>query len=110
MPQFGHKDGFDMVALITGPTHVLLGIRFTDAPSTSIELVKRPRVGTCDHGPLDEERITEAIRAGVAAANAETGALLGVAQAFYIQNDSPDYQLFQRGAYLLASRRSRPAE
>lgn len=110
MPQFGHQDGFDTVALITGPTHVLLGIRFTDAAPTSIELIKRARVGTCNHGPLDERRIEEAIRAGVAEANAETGARLSVAQAFYVEDDSPDYRLFQRAAHLLASRRSRPAE
>jgi hypothetical protein len=89
MPQFGHKDGFDTVALITGPTHVLLGVRFGDEESTPIELMKRPRVGPCNHGPLNEDRIRESIHAGIAAANAETGARLTVAQAFYVENDSP---------------------
>jgi hypothetical protein len=82
MPHFGHQDGFDTVSYITGPSHVRLGIRFSEGPATSIELIKRPRVWAWDHGPLDEERIVESIRAGVAAANAETGARLAVAQAF----------------------------
>jgi hypothetical protein len=110
MPQFGHQDGFDTVSLITGPSHVLLGIRFADAASAAIELIKRPQVGTCDHGPLDEARIAESIQAGIAAANAETGARHSAAQAFYVENDSPRYELYERCAYLLASRRARAAE
>jgi hypothetical protein len=68
MPQFGHKDGFDTVSLITGPSHVFLGIRFGDGPA---ELVKQPPIGSCQHGVLDEARIREAVRSGLAKANAE---------------------------------------
>jgi len=57
MPEFGHQNGFDTVALVTGPSHVLLGIRFSEEPTTSFELIKRPRVIACDHEPLDERRI-----------------------------------------------------
>lgn len=110
MPQFGHQDGFDTVAYITGPSHLLLGIRFSDQGSESIELIKRPRSGTCSPGPLDERRIAEAIRAGVAAANAETGAGLAVAQAFYVERDTPRYDLYQWCAYQLALRRSGQAK
>lgn len=103
MPQFGHQDGFDIVSLITGPSHVLLAIRFGGASSASFELIKRPRVGTCDHEPLDESMIVEAIHSGVAAANARHGARLTVAAACYVEDDSPQYELFRRCAFLLAS-------
>lgn len=105
MPQFGHQDGFDTVSIITGPSHVLFGIRFSEEPSASMELIKRPRVGGCGHGPLDEKRIRESILAGVAAANVKTGRKLVVAEAFYIENDSPRYDLYEQCAFLLASKR-----
>ena len=107
MPEFGHKDGFDTVSLITGPSHVFLGIRFGDGP---VELVKHPPIGNCRHGALDESRIREAVRSGLAKANAEGGTLLDAAAVQYVENDSPRYEMFERCAYLLASRRSRPAE
>jgi hypothetical protein len=110
MPQFGHQGGFDTVAYITGPSHVFLGVRFSEEPSGSIELLKYPPVGAHDRGQLDERKIAESIQAGVAAANTETGAKLAVAQAFYVEDDSPRYDLFERCAYLLASRRSRPSD
>ena len=110
MPQFGHQDGFDTVSYITGPSHVLLGIHFSTEPVASLELTKRQRIGSCSHGPLDEARIIESIQAGVAAANAETGANLFAAKAFYVEDDSPRYTLFERCAYVLALRRSRSAE
>ena len=107
MPQFGHKDGFDTVSLITGPSHVFLGIRFGDGP---VELVKQKPIGSCQHGVLDKARIREAVRSGLAKANAEGGPLLDAAAVMYVENDSPQYEMFEHCAYLLASRRSRPAE
>ncbi|HQY87936.1 MAG TPA: hypothetical protein PK402_04710 [Tepidisphaeraceae bacterium] len=104
MPQFGHQDGFDVVALITGPSHVCLGIRFGDG---HFELIKRQRVSECHHGALDEVQIVKAIQAGIALANSETGEALKAEAAFYIEDDSPRYDLFTRCAYLLASRRTR---
>ena len=107
MPQFGHEDGFDTVSLITGPSHVFLGIRFGDGP---LELKKRPPIGSCQHGVLDEARIRDAVRSGLSKANAEGGTSLDAAAVLYVENDSPRYQMFERCAYLLASRRSRLAE
>jgi hypothetical protein len=107
MPQFGYKDGFDTVSLITGPSHVFLGIRFGHGP---VELVKRPPIGRCQHGVLDETRIREAVRSGLAKANTESGTSLEAAAVLYAENDSPRYEMFERCAYLLASRRSRPEE
>jgi hypothetical protein len=107
MPQFGHKDGFDTVSLITGPSHVFLGIRFGDGP---VELVKQPPIGSCQHGVLDEARICKAVRSGLAKANAEGRTSLEAASVMYVENDSPRYDMFERCAYLLALRRSRSAE
>jgi hypothetical protein len=107
MPQFGHKDGFDTVSLITGPSHVFLGIRFGGGP---VELVKQPPIGSCQHGVLDETRIRDAVLSGLAKANAEAGTSFDAAAVMYVENDSPRYEMFERCAYLLTSRRSRPAE
>lgn len=107
MPQFGYKDGFDTVSLITGPSHVFLGIRFGDGP---VKLVKQPPIGKCQHSALDESRICEAVRSGLAKASAEGRISLDVAAVMYVENDSPRYEMFERCAYLLASRRSRPVE
>jgi hypothetical protein len=107
MPQFGHKDGFDTVSLITGPAHVFIGIRFGNGPT---ELVKQPPIGSCQHGVLDEARIREAVRSGLSKANEEGGTSMEAAAVMYVENDSPRYEMFERCAYLLASRRSRPAE
>jgi len=104
MPQFGHQNGFDTVWMITGPSHVLLGIRFSKEASVSMELIKRASIGGCIHERLDEKSIADSILAGVAAANAITGAKLVVAEAFYIENDSPRYDLYEQCAFLLASK------
>ena len=107
MPQFGHKDGFDTVSLIAGPSHVFLGIRFGDGPS---QLMRQPPIGSCQHGVLEEARILDAVRSGLATANAEGGTSLDATAVLYVENDSPRYEMFERCAYLLASRFSRPAE
>ena len=107
MPQFGHQDGFDTVALITGPSHVFLGIRFGDGQP---QLIKRPPIGSYQNGALDETRILDAVRSGLAKANRGDGISLSAAVVLYVENDSPHYEMFERCAYLLALRRSRPGE
>ena len=104
MPRFGEQDGFQTVAYITGPSHVTLGLRFGTSASERLSLHKRPALGTCTHGLIDEEQVDRAIHAGVARANAESGATVAVSEAFYVENDSPRYALYQHCAYLLALR------
>src|SRR5688572_32274157 len=87
---------------LAGPSHVFLGIRFGEGP---FELQKEAPNGCCHHDVLDEGRIREAVRSGLARANAETGTSLDAAAVKYVENDSPRYDLFERCAYLLASRR-----
>jgi len=92
-------------AIACAPRHSL-----SEQPSASVELIKRPCVGRCAHGPLDEKRIRELILAGVAAADGKAGMKLSVAQAFYVEDDSRRYDLFEKWAFFLASKRLKPAE
>lgn len=103
MPQFGYQDGFDTVSLITGPSHVFLGIRFGDGP---MQLIRRPPVATCQHGMLEENRILDAVLLGLTRANTERGSSLNAAAVLYVADDSPRYEMFEQCAYLLASRRT----
>jgi hypothetical protein len=66
MPSFFIKAGRHFVSVITGPQHVLLGIRFTDQ-TVEPQLVKLPPVGSCFHGALDEQKIREAVQGVLAA-------------------------------------------
>jgi hypothetical protein len=108
MPQFGHQNGFDTVSIITGPAHVLLGIRFSDSPTElPFVLSMRPAKRTCcGLAPLDADQIREAIVAGVAKAATEGNRPCFIAEAFYIESDSPKYGLYRHAAELLALRRN----
>jgi hypothetical protein len=110
MPQFGHQNGFDTVSIITGPAHVLLGIRFSDPPTElPFVLHMRPaKRSCCGLAPLDADQIREAIVTGVAKSAAEGNPPCFIVEAFYIESDSPKYGLYCQAAYLLASRRYRP--
>ena len=107
MPQFGQLDGFEPVSLITGPSHVFLGIQFGDGQP---KLIKRPRVGSCQHGVLDETRILESVCAGLNRANAECNSSLNAAAVMYVENDSPRYEMYERCAYLIGKHLSKDAE
>lgn len=107
MPTHGHFDGFDTVSLVTGPSHVFLGIKFGNGQP---ELIKRPPIGSCHHGVLDEERILEAVNSGLARANTECNTSLNAAGVLYVENDSPRYEMFERCAYLIGTRQSRPID
>jgi len=99
MPTFTRKNGRYFVSYITGPSHVLLGLSFGPA-STQPALVRLPRAGHSDHGPLDESRIREAVMAGVAAA----GVQLHPVEIVYFEGDSPRHELYQQCGYVLAQR------
>lgn len=105
MPTFTRKNGRYFVSYITGPSHVLLGLSFGPA-STQPALVRQPRVNHCDHGPLDESRIREAVMAGVA----EAGVQLHPVEIVYCEGDSPRYELYQHCGCVLAQRVASGAE
>jgi len=105
MPIFSRKNGRYFVSYVTGPSHVLLGLSF-GSPSTQPVIVRLARAGHCDHGPLDEARIREAVMAGVATASVQ----LHPVEIVYCEGDSPRYELYRRCGYVLAQRVASGAE
>ena len=105
MPGFTQKDGRFFVAYITGPSHVLLGIAFGQVRSEPV-MIRQSKSHYCDHVPLDERRIREAVITGVAAADSK----LYPSEIIYIEDDSPRYEVYQHCAFLLAQRVASGAE
>jgi hypothetical protein len=99
MPSFTTKNGCYFVSYITGPSHVKLGVRFTDRVAEP-GLIKQPAKGSCFHGLLDEDRIRTAVQDGIAAFQGE-GMRLYVEEIIYVENDSPRYDLYRAAAYSL---------
>jgi len=102
MADFIIKDGRHYVSLVTGPSHVLLGVAFTREP-VEPTMIRRPASGGCFHGELDEGEIRAAVREALAAFRAD-GAEIHAAEIVYVENDSPRYEMFQYAATLLARR------
>lgn len=71
--QFGSVDEFLYVARITGPKHNLLQLKLSKAPGSPLNCEELPSAGRCNHGELDQAKVTDAVKAGVAAANAKSG-------------------------------------
>ena len=99
MPQFIFKEGRHFVSYITGPSHVLLGVHFSQVPATPT-LIKQPTMGACSHGTLDEGKIFEAVEDVLAMHRAE-GAEVFVSEIVYVENDSPRYDLYRIAANAL---------
>jgi hypothetical protein len=100
MPGYIVKEGRHFVSYITGPSHILLGIKFTKEP-VHAKVVKEPAQGMCFHGSLDESQILAAVQEVLAAHRAE-GATVFAAEVVYVENDSPRYDLYRIAAHLLA--------
>lgn len=101
MPSFILKDGRHFVAYITGPSHVMLGVKFVGREVTPT-LVRQPPMGTLSHVPLDESQIRAAVQEELAAFRAESGLNLHAAEIVYVEDDSPRYSLFRIATQLLA--------
>ncbi|QMV73340.1 hypothetical protein HS961_11145 [Comamonas piscis] len=95
------KEGRHYVSYITGPSHVLLGIKFTSAPTEPL-IIKTANTSGCSHGHLDEARIKAAVTNGLSSFREEFGIDLHAEEIVYVENDSPRYNLFTGVAYLLA--------
>jgi hypothetical protein len=102
MPGYIFKEGRHFVSYITGPSHILLGIKFTEE-LVHTKVVKEPAQGTCFHGSLDESQILAAVQQALAAYRAK-GASAFAAEIVYVENDSPRYDLYRIAAHLLADR------
>jgi hypothetical protein len=74
------------------------GLEFAAERREKPAVVKRPPVGTCCHGEIDESLLVEA----VVAASLRYG--LYPERIEYVENDSPRYELYGHCAGLLAKR------
>ena len=96
MPSFGRDGDLLTISYIAGPRHVWLGVRFADEHVAEPVIVKRPPVGSCDHGVLDPARIVASVVAGAEG----TGKFPQRIE--YVENDSPAYGLYEHCGRLLA--------
>ena len=97
---------FYYISYVTGPSHVRLGLEFATAPVRDVVIEKRPAVGECEHGQIEETKLREAVLDGVASANAELSTDYVVSHIAYIENDSPSYALYTHCTVLLVRRLS----
>jgi len=98
MPVFTTDGHRHFVSIITGPSHVRLGLRFVTDPLASPSVVREPPIGLCGHGELDETAIVSAVASGIA----EVSCSLFASEIIYIADDSPRYALYAQCAKLLA--------
>lgn len=100
MPIFTTDGTRVFAAYITGQSHILLGLQFSESTAVSPVIVRKPAIGGCRHEPLDEGRVVDAVLRGVA----DVGPDLGVSEIVYVEDDTPNYGLYVRAAADLAQR------
>ncbi len=67
MPIFTSDGTRVYAAYITGPSHILLGLQFSDSRVDSPVIVREPAIGrTCHDATLEEARLVEAVLQHVA--------------------------------------------
>jgi len=76
----------------------LVSLKMNEVPDTEPEIVRLPRIGDCDHGHFDEDRLREVILTAIRETNARLGTAYGCEAIRYVENDSPDYRWYARGA------------
>ncbi len=101
MPQFMTDGRSHFVSYVTGPQHVMLGVEFGAPQGAAPTVIKSPPIGDCSHGTIDERQLVEAVLAGVNEESAKANFHHSVRTITYIENDSPNYSLFQYCAVLL---------
>jgi hypothetical protein len=100
MPSYVFKNGRHYVSYITGPTHILLGLRFCTAAGT-VNMVKVPPVGTAPYVPVDEASVRSAVEEALSEFRI-SGANVFVSEVVYVEDDTPRYNHFKIAAALLA--------
>lgn len=86
--QFTSVDGFLCVARTTGPRHNLLQLKLSKVPGPPPNCEELPSVGKCNHGELNPSKITDAVKEGIAAANAKIGTMFHPVHIRYVANDT----------------------
>ena len=96
MPQFGRQGDLLTVSYITGPRHLWLGLRLSRSPVNAPTVVRRPPIGDCAHGEIDEATLVAAVTERLKDLD------LHAERIEYVANDSPVYALYAHCAGLLA--------
>lgn len=111
MPQFHQRDEKHyVITYISGPSHVYLGLSFEEKIIDLPIMIRRPPVGQCQHGKLDEIQIRNAVIKGIEKANTKFDRQFKISEIVYVENDSPRYDLYEYCAYLLVERRAKNGE
>jgi hypothetical protein len=76
-------------SLTTGPRHNCLFIAFSNHELSKPSIVKLPRIGECNHAPLNEALILENVIKGVIEANNKFKTKYRVNRVEYVENDTP---------------------
>lgn len=95
------KDGRHFIALVTGPSHVLLGIRFGDTPSEP-RLVALPARDGSHRATLDAAMILDVVQQTLAAHRAAGNAVFAE-EIVYVSDDSPRADLYRIAAERLVA-------
>jgi len=102
--QFGSVDGFLYVSRITGPTHNLLQLKLSKVPPSALRCDELHATGACNQGKLDAAKIQEAVKLGVASANAALGTEFYAFHIRYVANDSGPERVYGLLAEVLVSK------
>ena len=87
---------------ITGPTHNLLGLAFRKRGGSGLEIEARPAVGGCEHAPIQEDLLAQAVNDGLQDAASEIGVVLQARKIVYVMDDTPAYRIYRHCAKLIA--------
>ncbi|MFN3168873.1 MAG: hypothetical protein ACE37H_17625 [Phycisphaeraceae bacterium] len=97
MPAFSREGDLFCAQLITGPSHVWLGVRFAVDPIDKPSVIKRKPIGSCFHGDLSESEIIHAVTQMIA----EIDVGYYASEIEYVANDSPRYGMYARCVELI---------
>lgn len=101
MPQYLKSKNTFIISYITGPEHIALGLDICHGEIKDFVINKKPASGACKHPRLDELKIKESVKRGLAKANEEFATDYAISAVDYIENDSPNYTLYEHCAYLI---------
>ncbi|MBL0920245.1 MAG: hypothetical protein IBJ14_16200 [Hydrogenophaga sp.] len=98
-----HRHGFYCYGHISGPTAVLVSVRFGKAPPVGPTVVTLPPVDSSKHGAqLDVSNHVDEVLRGVRRASEETGASLEVEAIEVVPDDYPSKGQAEYVAYRIA--------
>ena len=79
----------------------MLGLLLDEKSASDVAITSLGAAGTCNHGTLNLERIKDRVTEGVTKANESFGTTFKVKEIEYVENDTPDYNLYAYCAFLI---------